>query len=128
MKHNRFHFIVDLKIYACDIIVSIGETDKQLFKVLDEYEGITEADKQLSCYNKHGAARYCSFENGLNVIRLQNTPKTPDERGNLAHEVFHIVAAVLWRAGVKLEIEVSNEAYAYLTGFLTTQIYERIQK
>ena len=73
-----------------------------------------------------GIGRYCLFKSGQSLIRIKGKPKTPEEFGTLQHEIFHIAASLLWRIGMKLKVKSSDEAYAYLIGYLTTEIYKKI--
>jgi len=66
------------------------------------------------------------FGCGATIIRLWNYPTYPEDFGSLAHEIFHAVSFVMYRIGQTLEIRVSDESYAYLIGYLTTQIYKKL--
>lgn len=52
-------------------------------------------------------------------------PKSVTDYGTLAHEIFHAVTFILTRIGMSLTNE-SDEAYAYLIGYLTKEIYKHI--
>lgn len=105
-------------------MVSFGETDEQVIKRLnktnvrkDEYHLITEMK---------GQGRAVVFDCGATMLRLYNYPKYPEDYGSLSHEIFHIVSFVMYRIGQPLEVRVSDEAYAYLIGYLTKEIYKKI--
>lgn len=59
------------------------------------------------------------------IIRLRSVPKSVTDYGTLAHEIFHAVTFILTRIGMSLTNE-SDEAYAYLIGYLTKEIYKHI--
>lgn len=119
-----------MDIYPFDIMVSIGESDKQLANSLEPYAGkLLERDYELCKYplpTCHGRA--CMFSNNASLIRLRKLPKGSKEFGNLAHEIFHVATFIMDRVGMKLEVMVSDEAYAYLISFITERIYKETNK
>jgi hypothetical protein len=119
------NFIVPLVVYPFDVMVSLGETDKELFDKLRK-KGISEDELQEVVLKRTTLARYCLFDCGASLIRMRNIPKTNSEYGHLQHEIFHAVSSILWSIGMKLEIKTSDEAYAYLIGYLTQEIYKMI--
>jgi hypothetical protein len=119
------NFILPLIIYPFDVMVSMGETDEQLKKTIKRYS-VTE--KELDEISLIGSGRYCLFECGASLLRTKTIPTSAFDFGVLQHEIFHATVSVLWKIGMKLEINVSDEAYAYLAGYLTEQIYKRIGK
>ena len=119
------NFIISLIIYPYDVMVSIGETDKELKKKLKEY-AIYESKDLYQYSSINNCAKAVCFKNGQCLIRITNKPITPIDFGNLQHEIFHVTTFIMERVGMKLKIEVSDEAYAYLIGYLTKMIYEKI--
>lgn len=67
------------------------------------------------------------FENGNCLIRLHDFRDNPYDRGILAHEVFHVVCFIMEHVGMKLH-DSSDEAYAYLTSYLTEEIYTILEE
>lgn len=61
------------------------------------------------------------------IIHIHKKPKTPFQKGILAHEIFHCTSFLLRAAGLKLTEE-SEEAFSYLHGFLTEKIWEKLEK
>lgn len=120
------NFIIPLVVYPFDVMISMGENDSSLFKKLRS-TNVGEHELVNAKFDGDiGLGRYCMFECGASLIRIRNYPKSNSDFGNLQHEIFHAVVSVMWRIGMKLEIYVSDEAYAYLTEYLTTEIYKRI--
>lgn len=123
MKKGNKNFIIKLGAFPFDVMFSFGETDKEVFAILRQ-KGIPE--KELEHASIAGVGRYCLFENGASLVRLKCKPTTPFDYGCLQHEIFHAVSSILWHIGMKLEIKTSDEAYAYLIGYLTEEVYKRI--
>jgi hypothetical protein len=126
------NFIVPIDVYPFDVMVSIGETDHNLEKSLDKYfmadklsdEGI----RRIRYTSDTSPGRSCMFSTNQSLIRIRKLPETPEEFGTLAHEIMHVVVFIMDRIGMKLVIDVSDEAYAYMVGFLTRYIYHAINK
>lgn len=129
LKKNKknINFIIPLILYPFDVMISIGQDDNELEKVLNKISNLTEDDiyacKYPSIFVK---GRAVMFTTNASIIRLKKLPETSEEYGILAHEIFHIVTFIMNRVGMKLKLLVSDEAYAYLIGYLTTEIYKQI--
>lgn len=121
MKPKSNNFIIPLVVYPFDVMVSLGETDEQLKSKLKPF-GVSWSD-DMQCI---GIGRFCMNEKNQSIIRLKHYPKTPQDFGCLQHEIFHCVTHLLNRMGMKLILLKSDEAYAYLVGYLTEQIYNKI--
>lgn len=116
------NFIVPLIIYPFDIMVSMGQSDEELKQTLSEVG--SSWDDKMSIV---GVARFSMNEHNQSVIRLPKIPSTNNELGILQHEIFHCVTYILDRIGIKLVLGKSDEAYSYLIGYLTEQIYEVLE-
>lgn len=126
MKKSQ-NFIIPLKIYPFDVMVSFGETNEQVDKVLKKYD-LTADDVHAATFTSRTVqGRTVMFSSNQTLIRLKSYPRTPIEYGDLQHEIFHAVTFIMDRIGMKLVIVESDEAYAYLVGYLTTEIYKRIK-
>ena len=71
-----------------------------------------------------GVGRCVTFDTNQTVIRLDEIPGTCADYGTLQHEIFHAVDQIFRRIGMNLS-EDSDEAYAYMIGYLTQEIYKR---
>lgn len=119
------NFIIKLVVYPFDVMVSIDEDDEILEAALKR-KGITY-DNILNM--PVGSLGRCAMLNGgQTVIRLKTQCQPHLMCSVIAHEIFHAVTFIMYRIGVKLEIEVSDEAYAYLIGHLTSEIHKRLSR
>jgi len=119
------NFIVPLVVYPFDVMVSFGESDKDI-KMNLNYFNIGDSD--LWMYETdNDAGRCCSFKGNKTLIRLRKSPKTDEDYSFLQHEIFHAVTMIMHKIGIRLSIGKSDEAYAYLIGYLTKKIYEKIK-
>lgn len=121
-------FVVDMQVYPFQVMVSIGQDDNQLGRVLDKYN-LTEDDIRACAWpSPYTKGRAVLFSTNASIIRLRGLPETSEDYGTLAHEIFHIASFVLDRIGTPLQVNVSDESYAYLIGYLTTEIFKKINK
>ena len=119
------NFIVNCGTYDFDVMVSLGQTDKEVKNALLEYNIPKKEIKSKEAHKLSGSCRYTLFDSNASLIRLYGFPVDPRHFGTLAHEILHCVHHVLRSLGMK-PTRASEEAYAYLTGHLTEKIYERI--
>jgi len=117
------NFIIPLVVYPFDVMVSIGETDKELKKQLEKNN--CKWDDLLQIPEITGTGRCLQMETGQTVIRLKSFKKTADSYGTLQHEIFHAVQFLMKRLEMKLSMK-NCEAYAYLIQYLTVEIYKKL--
>lgn len=127
-------FLIEVPVFNFDLAISVGQNIEQLKdslrKVWDEE---VLPDDEIP-------TEIPSFAGGITLRKAVgpyaipyaiafpvHPAKQPDGEGHSAipHEVFHVVASVLSSRGIPLTDE-TEEVYAYLTGFLNKQIYNRL--
>ncbi len=122
------NFIIPLVVYPFDIMFSIGETDEQLLKVLeqrlpeDAFEVCKEDECLLNFKEMDNGRTVFLNKGGQTIIRLCRTPS----KGTIAHEIFHAVEFLFRKLNMPLTLE-NDEAYAYLIGYITEQFYANIK-
>lgn len=116
------NFIIPLVVYPFEIMVSIGQSDEELKTSLGKFN--CDWDDKMSCV---GNGRF--YMNGENqtLLRLLDYPETNFELGTLQHEIFHCVTHILDRVGMKFILSKSDEAYSYLIGYITTEVYSKLK-
>ena len=120
--------IIKNKIFPFDLMVSFNQSDKDFIKSFNDYDLDFENDVILTLeQTKTNQGRTILFPTGPLVMRLNYFPKSPEEFGMLAHEIFHVVEFILQRVNVKLSRK-SDECFAYMIGFYTKEIFELINK
>lgn len=128
-KVKSFNVIIPLVVYPFDVMVSAGQTDKELCKELSGKGIDVEKERELwELASPTAPGRTAMFSSGQTLLRLRHFPDTSFDYGCLAHEVFHVVTFIMWKIGMKFKVMKSDEAYAYLVGYLTEQIMEVIGK
>jgi len=120
------NFFIDLHIYPFNVMFSIGETDAELKEQLDgiaECLTIPTLLQDLSL-EKSGGMCYC-LPKGSTIIRLKANDGSAKWMSTLTHEIFHAVYYTMAFIGCKLG-EKSEEAYAYLIGYITEQFWNEL--
>jgi hypothetical protein len=112
--------VIDLGIYPCKVIVCIE--DKQAIKVLEDV--VSESELEIFLSDENPGLTFM-FSCGDVAIFIKEKPATAYQFSKLAHEIYHCATYVLNYVGVK-HSKKSDEAFAYLVGFLTEKIYEPI--
>lgn len=126
MMTSRY-FIIKLNVYHFDVMISVDETDETLLKRLIKNGNTKEDCDSLLRMRETTRGRCIMLPSNQTVIRLVTQPKKYDMMSVISHEVFHATAYILDRIGMKLEVYTSDEAYAYMIGFLTTKIYKKLK-
>lgn len=115
------NFIIPLVVYPFDVMVSLNQTDDELKKELSKI-GV-EWNETMKC---SGKGQCVMTPDNQTLIRLSIYPVYNEDYATLQHEIFHAVSFILNDIGMKLVINESDEAYAYLIGYLTKEIYNKI--
>lgn len=117
------NFIVSYQVYPFDVLVSISQSDDEVVRIL---KGLG-VDVDLECIRLKGIGKCTMLESGKTIIRLKHYPNTPVGKSTLAHEVYHAVCFLMDHIGMRMSSD-SEEAYAYLIGYLTEKIYEKLKR
>lgn len=129
-KPQPINIIIPLHIYPFDIMVSINEDYDKFAKAVIKKWGkkILDNFKKQETLLTPGAgitALFTSESQRACMIKIDGFANTAQCRGTLTHEIFHVAEFVLRTCGLKVSKN-SHEAYAYLIGYITEKIYEKI--
>jgi hypothetical protein len=127
VKKKTLNILFDSEVYLFQIMVSLGETDEQLIASLKKRK-IPDPELVVEQAPLIGSGKCTCFPSGKILIRTQDYPSTPFDHGTIAHEVFHATCFILEKVGVGFRMDVSDESYAYLIGYITKKIYEKLDK
>jgi hypothetical protein len=124
---KKLAFTLKLVVYPFDIRFSFGESDEEVKRWLKR-NGVDSKDEieGAEYEGERGQARACMFECGASLVRLRKIPKTAEEFGQLQHEITHIVMFVLYHTLHTPHNLDTSEPYAYLTQYITEQVYNKI--
>ncbi len=126
-KVKKMNFIIPLVVYPFDVMVSFGQTNEEVEVLFEEYN-LTAEDVSIATITSNTVrGRTVMFSTNQTLIRIVEYPVSCLDYGNLQHEIFHAVTFIMDRIGMKLVVEESDEAYAYLVSYITTEIYKKIK-
>jgi hypothetical protein len=108
--------VIPLDIYGHDIVVSIGQTDEDLYEIIKDDVSKKDFDKHM--INQKAIATTHKLRNGGIIIRFKDDIYN---EGIVAHEAFHAIVFLFKKIGIDFCYE-SEEAYAYLLEYLTNEI------
>ena len=108
--------IIPLDVYGHDIVISIGQSDDDLYEEIKENISKKKFDKRFA--NQTSIATTFKLETGCIIIRFTDNIDNP---GIVAHEAFHAIVFLFKKIGIEYCYE-SEEAYAYALEYLTNQI------
>ena len=117
-------FVLRAYPYPFDILISFAQTEQQFKEELDSREFQSDGNHTLT--SSHRGTFYINDIN-QSYIRMPVIPKTPENFGELAHEIFHAVTYIMDRIGAKMKLKTSDESYAYLIQYITAEIYRKCQ-
>lgn len=117
--------LIPIDVFYRDILIVFGN-EKELRKSLSKYHSKEEVDRLVDevDFSNKGNVVYDSYNKAF-FLWMPEKPKTSKDLGFLIHEVFHATCAVMSAIGIKLSDD-SEEAYAYLIGFLTEKILDKL--
>jgi hypothetical protein len=111
-------------LYAVRVFVAVGETTgEELFKLVLSRFGIAMPNLKKEVESCAGS---CNMKGELCVLWLRDM-RGDDAIDTLTHEVLHAVTAILKYSGLRFSAA-SEEAYAYLTGWLNGAIWKWAKK
>lgn len=119
---------IDIPIYNAWMIVSINQTNEEFRRSFIKHRGqmdktaIDQTCKMVERESEFTIGR-TAHQHGNVIVRLYSDLKTPTDYNTLVHELFHATDFILDYRGLTL-VDGSDEAYAYLIGYLTEKIME----
>ena len=108
--------VIPLEVYGHDVVVSIGQTDEDLYEQIKE--NISKKDFKKHMAKQTAIATTHKLRTGGILIRFSENIDNP---GIVAHEAFHAIIFLFKKIGISFCYE-SEEAYAYALEYLTNQI------
>lgn len=113
-------FKIPVEIYRTEVHVIYNESDEDALKYYSKFGGDFKSGVILG---DHTEARCICDSSGIVFVRFKENP----EHSTVAHEFLHATFFILNDRGLSLEAG-SEEAYAYLLGYLLDKFYSKINK
>ena len=108
--------VIPIEVYGHDVVVSIGQTDKDLYEQIKE--NISKKDFKKHMAKQTAIATTHKLRTGSILIRFKDDVDNP---GIVAHEAFHAIVFLFKKIGIQFCYE-SEEAYTYALEYLTSEI------
>lgn len=126
-KYKKALFLIDYKVYPFNLLVSVNQTKKELAdSLVRSFKQGTPEEYINGPLAGDYAARTLGFEGGGYIIHFPNLDECSECFGTIAHEVFHAVELLFDRIDIPHSRGVSSEAYAYLIGYITSEIHKNL--
>lgn len=112
------------EIYRRGIMVFIGPT-KALKEFVKDWSDNDKIKDEVLHNEDSGdtlGTTYYTDNSGESLIHLLYPPRNADQIAYAVHEAFHAVAFLLEYVGMRLDVNVSDEAYAYLLEYVTREL------
>lgn len=113
--------VIDTHIYPCKVLVSYG--DKSLVESI--LIGVVPDTELSEFMSSDSVGSTTLFSTGDVVLYLNKKPTSAYDYSKLVHEIYHCATYILNYVGIKHSRK-SDEAFAYLVGFLTENIFEQL--
>ncbi len=132
IKSNNKFVYVNIELYSHYVCFSINQTDAQFLQSMHSHKLVNKKDKNvvdilLDPFKENvstTSSGICvKYPGGGIVIRTFRDLVTPEGLGTISHEIYHAAMYILDCKGMSPN-EHTEEAYAYLIGFLTKKFYE----
>lgn len=128
MRWRKKSFEIRVDIYLTNVYVSFGDIEG-LREILRNLKNPPDEDqlKEMTSFSNDYDGVVFPLKNRDYIVYFPN--KLVEEAYFLSvinHEVFHVVHGILNGIGMSLTNK-SQEAYAYLTGYINKKIYEQLQ-
>jgi len=120
-----YYKIIPIDLYCRDILFAFGD-EPSFRKALRKYHTQEETDGIIEAadINEHSTGKtLCNEKYNAFIVWMPQLPKTAAELGTLSHEIFHAAQALMINIGANLSDD-SEEAYAYLIGYITKRVLE----
>lgn len=111
---------IKVDIYNSVVYFVIGGSKKQIISFLEKH--MTNAEEMMEAVSNNAASTL--LHSGKSIV-IASANKTQEEFfSEIAHEIFHVTCWIMKYVGITLSDE-SEEAFAYLNGYITEQFYKK---
>ncbi|MGN1156787.1 MAG: hypothetical protein ACI4TK_11465 [Agathobacter sp.] len=123
------YLVIPIDIYDTDVLVFFGDFESFLSVLKEKLEDIDyiKAKEIIGVVDRITTGRTCLLESGQVTVWLPSIPESSKERGGMQHELFHATSFIMEKIGVS-HVSESDEAYAYLIGYISTKVDEFLTK
>lgn len=124
MIGNQFH-LIPLDLYMRDVALIVGTWSYALARLDDQLGKHERRELMDSKPGKQERGRFFLLNSGLAVIWIRPGQSPEVTASTLIHEITHASFGILDKVGISPCRE-SEEAYAYLTEYLTWEAWKKL--
>ena len=138
---NPFFHVVQIDLYKQNVIFSVNQTDDQLLNSIvrcssvwpegakRSKDSITYLLDAFADMSSNIDGRTVLYNSGIIAVRFYQVKSMylPQNLATFNHELFHVISFIANQKGLQLNSG-SEEAYSYLTGFITDEFFRAYQK
>lgn len=138
---NPFFYVVQIPLYRQNVMFSINQTDDQFLNSILKASSVWRKGQKRSKaditylldafadMSPSVDARTVLYTSGIIAVRLWDIDLIykPANLATFTHELFHVISFIASQKGLQLNSG-SEEAYSYLTGFITEEFFNMYQK
>lgn len=127
LSKSAYAFLVPIKIFRTKVAFVVGKRPdlKDWARVARRFDIWDGKDRDLKGPHNHDGHALCAHFPRGHMVYLPAPAFDPDWFDSTAHEMIHIVAAVLSDCDVAIN-ERNSETAAYLAGWLTGEVMHRM--
>ena len=128
IRLKSLYFTLDVPLYNYSCLFVLGYDRSNAARIVQRLGGSDEMIEFVRTLKRCKGVTSEDGTTGKFLIYMEDLPVLAFQHGTLVHELFHLVEQVLDRVGMKHEIFVSSEAYAYLLGQITADALHKLWK
>ena len=127
MNKKRF-FLLKGIIYPYDTVVCLGVSKEEILQYMEKnyIDSLTSEDKDALEMPLNTKGRTLRLKNNAYILWTKYFPVNVEHFETLNHEIFHTSDMMLRKAGLSLSDD-SDEAWAYMIGWMTREIYKNFK-
>lgn len=121
-------FRVEVPLYRIGIIFMFGHDREKAEKWLEDNgllgEGYVDTEMLDWCFTDPHHGITCHNNNGNRIcVHVDSI----DNHGSIAHEIYHATMKLMEYVGMRPN-EANEEAFAYVVGYVTEEVYNKIKE
>jgi hypothetical protein len=129
-KHKGLFFNIELKPYRYGLVVSIGQTPKEVDRCMRRIDRAHKTDRRADVMRAIEVSTPGCFVawDADGFLHIQNMPTTVQDQGVVIHELVHCIQHCMRTRGMNMSGRTSQEAFCYLIEETWNEIMGRVAR
>lgn len=120
-------FIIEHPTFDIQTLIAVGVSDKKLLAWIKQNTCLSIDQVFVESIRLNGEAK-ASINGKFSMIRLKKWSGSNNEIALLSHESFHLAEFIFDRIGVKYDIDISGEVFAYFIQSTVKQVLDKLSE